>query len=125
MIVGIGIDLERIDRFRDLLDRWGARFEQKLFTDAERAYCRGRARPEQHFAARFAAKEAALKAMGVPKGVGLEWQHFEIVSGPGGAPSLVLTAAARAAADRLGATRVHLTLTHSIDTAAAFVILEA
>ena len=64
MIVGIGIDLERIDRFRDLLDRWGERFERKLFTDDERAYCRSRGKPEQHFAARFAAREAALTAMG-------------------------------------------------------------
>ena len=125
MIVGIGIDLERIDRFRDLLDRWGERFEKKLFTEAERAYCHGRGKPAQHFAARFAAKEAALKAMGVPRHVGLEWQHFEIVSAPSGAPSLVLTHAARAAADRLGVTRVHLTLTHTVDTAAAFVILES
>jgi holo-[acyl-carrier protein] synthase len=125
MIVGIGIDLERIDRFREMLDRWGERFEKKLFTDAERAYCRGRGKPEQHFAVRFAAKEAALKAMGVPRNVGLEWQHFEIVNVASGAPTLVLSAAARAAADRLGATRVHLTLTHTVDTAAAFVILEA
>jgi holo-[acyl-carrier protein] synthase len=125
MIVGIGIDLERIDRFRDLLDRWGARFEEKLFTDAERAYCRGRGKPEQHFAARFAAKEAALKAMGVPRHVGLEWQHFEIAHAATGAPELRLTHAARACADRLQVTRVHLTLTHTVDTAAAFVILEA
>jgi len=125
MVVGIGIDLEGVDRFRVLLERWGERFEKKLFTDGERAYCRGRAKPAQHFAVRFAAKEAALKAMGVPRGIGLEWQHFEVVSGPDGAPTLVLTHAARAAADRLRVTRVHLTLTHTDDTAAAFVILEA
>ncbi len=125
MIIGIGIDLERIDRFRDLLDRWGERFERKLFTDGERAYCRGRGKPEQHFAVRFAAKEAVLKAMGVPRQAGLEWQHFEIVHAQSGAPTLVLTHAARAVADRLGVTRVHLTLTHTDDTAAAFVILEA
>ena len=125
MIVGIGIDLERIERFRDLLARWGERFEKKLFTEGERAYCRARARAEQHFAVRFAAKEAVLKAMGVPRQSGLEWQHFEIVNAASGAPTLVLTAAAKAVADRLGVTRVHLTLTHTDDTAAAFVILEA
>lgn len=125
MIVGIGIDLERIDRFRDLLDRWGERFERKLFTDAERAYCRSRGKPEQHFAARFAAKEAALKAMGVPRNVGLEWQHFEITHASSGAPELRLFHAARTAADHLSVVRVHLTLTHTVDTAAAFVILEA
>jgi holo-[acyl-carrier protein] synthase len=125
VIVGIGIDLEKVDRFRDLLDRWGARFEEKLFTEAERAYCLGRGKPEQHFAARFAAKEAALKAMGVPRNVGLEWQHFEIVHAESGAPELKLTHAARAAADRLSVVRVHLTLTHTVDTAAAFVVLEA
>jgi len=125
MIVGIGIDLERIDRFRDLLDRWGERFEQKLFTAAERAYCHSRGKPEQHFAARFAAKEAALKAMGVPRNVGLEWHHFEIAHALTGAPELRLTHAARAAADHLSVVRVHLTLTHTVDTAAAFVVLEA
>jgi holo-[acyl-carrier protein] synthase len=125
MIVGIGIDLERVDRFRDLLARWGERFEKKLYTDDERAYCRGRGKPEQHFAVRFAAKEAALKAMGVPRHVGLEWQHFEIVRGESGAPSLVLHHAARAVADRMNVLRVHLTLTHTDDTAAAFVVLES
>jgi holo-[acyl-carrier protein] synthase len=125
MIVGLGIDLERIDRFESTLARWGERFEKRLFTDAERAYCRGRGRPAMHFAARFAAKEAALKAMGVPRQAGLEWQQFEIVSGDNGAPRLVLTDNAAAIAAGLGATRVHVSLTHTDDLAQAIVILES
>lgn len=125
MIIGVGLDLERIDRFRDMLARWGDRFAQKLFTPGEIAYARARPRPEQHFAARFAAKEAALKALGVPKNVGLEWHHFEVQNDAGGAPRLVLTAAAAAAMARLGGTRVHLSISHSPDTAAAVVIIES
>jgi holo-[acyl-carrier protein] synthase len=122
VIVGVGIDLAPIGRFDGLLARWGDRLERKLFTEGERGYCRARGRPGQHFAARFAAKEAALKALGVPEG--LSWHEMEVVCAPGGAPSLRLSGEAAAAAGRLGATRVHLSLTHAGDAAAAVVILE-
>lgn len=122
MIVGLGIDLAEISRFDALLARWGERLERKLFTEGERAACHGRGRPAQHFAARFAAKEAALKALGVPSG--LAWHELEVVSSATGAPALRLSGAAEAAARRLGATRVHLTLTHAADVAAAVVVFE-
>jgi holo-[acyl-carrier protein] synthase len=124
MILGLGIDLERIDRFAALIDRWGERFTRKLFTPGERAACDGRAKPAQHYAARFAAKEAALKALGDWHGKGLEWHQIEVVSQPTGAPRLELHDKALAWARHKGANRWHLSLTHSPDSACAVVILE-
>lgn len=123
MIVGVGLDVVPISRIAGMLSRYGARVEEKLFSKDERAYCAGRGAPAQHFAARFAAKEALLKALGAPPG--LRWSEIEVVSGPGGAPTLRLTgAAARAAAER-GAVVRHVSLTHAGDVAAAVVVLES
>lgn len=122
MIVGIGIDLCSISRMRRALERHGGRLEERVFTAGERAYCRARGEPAQHFAARFAAKEALLKALGVP--AGLSWHELEVVSTDGGAPVLRLSGEARRAAERLGADRLHLSLSHGGDTAAAVVIAE-
>jgi holo-[acyl-carrier protein] synthase len=124
MIVGLGIDLERIDRFGELLERWGERFTRKLFTDRERSACEQRARPAQHYAARFAAKEAALKAMGDWHGQGLDWHLIEVVNQASGAPTLELHGNAATWARHKGASRWHLSLTHSPDSACAVVILE-
>jgi holo-[acyl-carrier protein] synthase len=122
VVLGVGIDLTPIQRIAEMLTRWGERFEEKLFTDGERAYCHARARPADHFAARFAAKEAALKALGVPEG--LRWHELEVVSAPGGAPSLALHGEAHRAAERRGVTRLHLSLTHAGGQAAAVVVVE-
>ncbi len=121
MIVGLGLDLCRIPRVAALVDRWGERFTRKLFTDGERGYCARMSTPAQHFAARFAAKEALLKALGVPDG--LSWHEIEVRAGR--PPSLALTGRAAEAAARLGVTRTFLTMTHDGDLAAAFVALEA
>jgi holo-[acyl-carrier protein] synthase len=123
MIVGVGIDLAPVERMAQALARHGERFERRVFTDGERAYCRARARAEEHFAARFAAKEAALKALGVPEG--LRWHELEIVSAAGGAPSLALHGAAARAASARGVARLHLSLTHAGGQAAAIVVAEA
>jgi len=86
MIVGVGFDLVDVARIEGLLDRWPERFEARVFTDGERSYARARARSAQHLAARFAAKEAALKALGVPAGA--RWHEMEVVSpAAGGRPS--------------------------------------
>jgi len=122
MIVGVGLDLAEIPRVARLIARWGDRFRGKLFTAGERAYAEARAHPAHHYAARFAAKEAALKALGVP--AGLRWHDLEVVKEGGRPPRLALHGAARAAADALGVGAVHLTLTHAADLAAAVVILE-
>lgn len=122
MIVGIGVDLTPVSRMAQALARHPDKLEARLFTDGERQYCRARANAAQHFAARFAAKEALLKALSVP--AGLSWHELEVVSGAGGAPTLVLRGEAQRAADRLGVRRVHLSLTHADDQACAFVVAE-
>lgn len=122
MIVGVGIDLCSIARMRRALDRHEGRFEARIFSEAERAYCRSRGQPVLHFAARFAAKEALLKALGVPSG--LSWHELEVRSRSGGAPTLSLSGEAAAAAARLGVARLHLSLTHTDETAGAVVVAE-
>ena len=104
-----------------LLARYAGRFEDKVFTDGERAYCRGRAHRAEHFAARWAAKEATLKALGVPEG--LSWPELEVVSTEG-RPTLALHGAAAQAMAAMGVSRLHLSLTHAGGQAAAVVIAE-
>lgn len=129
MIVGVGIDLCPVSRMRSALSRHEGRFAARVFTDAERAYCDARADPALHYAARFAAKEALLKALSVPPG--LSWHEIEVRSASGGAPQLALHGRAAAAAESSAAAvgsaavRLHLSLTHSADAAAAVVIAEA
>ena len=123
MIVGLGLDVVPISRIASMLARYGARLEEKLFSTDERAYCTSRGSPAQHFAARFAAKEATLKALGAPPG--LRWQEIEVVTGSGGAPVLRLSGAAARAADARGAVVRHVSLTHAGDVAAAVVVMES
>ena len=123
MIVGLGLDVIPISRIATMLARYGARLEERLFTDDERAYCRGRGMPEQHFAVRFAAKEALLKALSAPSG--LRWREIEVLPGSGGAPELRLSGAAAEAAASRGVVRRHVSLTHAGDVAAAVVVLES
>lgn len=124
MIIGIGTDLVDISRVQGLLERRGARARARLFTDAEIEYCNSATRSAQSFAARFAAKEAFFKAIGIGWGQGVAWTDVEVVSGPNRAPTLRVTAAAEQRLSELGVRRMHLSLTHSETTAAAFLILE-
>jgi holo-[acyl-carrier protein] synthase len=124
VIVGLGMDVVDVARIRRILegpaDR-AARFLARCFTAAERAYCE-LARDRAHrYAARFAAKEAASKALGAPAGI--SWHDVEVARGEG-PPALVLRGVAAEAAARAGATRAHLTITHDAGVAAATVILE-
>jgi len=125
MIVGFGMDVVEIGRIARLVagdPRRAERFLARCFTAAERTYCDARQDRAGRYAARFAAKEAAVKALGAPPG--LSWADVEVERGEG-APALRLHGEARAAADRLGVARVHLTLTHDAGIAAAAVILES
>ena len=125
MIVGIGIDLVLIDRLeRALAPEGGDRFQELVFTAAERAACAGRADQAQALAARFAAKEACLKALGTGWGEGTTLQDIEVVTGPQGRPELRLSGSAASRARALGATRFHVSLTHEQLVAAAVVVLE-
>lgn len=124
MIVGIGIDLVDIPRFTAALDRHGDRLRRRLFTEAEQLYCESRPSPAASLAARFAAKEAFLKALGTGLAEGLRWTDVEVVALPGGRPALSLKGSAAEHLARLGATGHWLTLTHTDTAAAATVILE-
>jgi holo-[acyl-carrier protein] synthase len=122
MIVGIGVDLTPIGRMEQALARHPERLAARLFTARERAFCTARANAAQHFAARFAAKEAVLKALRVPPG--LSWHELEVVSDEQGAPRLELSGQAARAAQAAGVRRLHLSLTHAGDQALAFVVAE-
>jgi holo-[acyl-carrier protein] synthase len=122
MILGIGVDLTPVSRMAEALARHPERLEARLFTDGERAYCRARANAAQHFAARFAAKEAVLKALHVPEG--LSWHELEVVSDGSGAPQLALHGVAARAAANKGVRTLHLSITHADDQALAFVVAE-
>lgn len=125
MIVGIGVDLVSLPRFAELLERRGDAAVARFYTPAEAEHCRQAKSAVESFAARFAAKEAFFKALGTGWGLGGRWTEVEVVSAPSGAPSLVLAGRAAEAAAERGISRIHLSLTHTHDTAAAFVVLEA
>ncbi|HZF68946.1 MAG TPA: holo-ACP synthase [Gemmatirosa sp.] len=126
MIVGIGLDLVDIPRIARLLEAQGERAMARLFTAGEAEYARARAEPARHLAARFAAKEAAYKALaGTEHARGIGWRDIEVATAWDGRPLLVLHGRARARADELGVVRAHLTLTHAEAMAAAMVVLEA
>ncbi len=121
MILGIGIDLVQVERMAKALRAHGDRFEARVFTPGERADCEGR---PQGFAARFAAKEACLKALGTGWSAGLSFRQVEVVRGAAGQPSIVLTGAAAERAGRLGVRSIHVSLSHEPGVAAAVVVLE-
>ena len=122
MIVGIGVDLAVISRMGSAIARHQGRFEEKLFTPGERADCRVNADAAQHFAVRFAAKEAACKAC--PSLRGQRWHDVEVVREADGKPRLVLHGAAAEAAAQAGVVRMHVSLSHDGDNAVAMVVAE-
>ncbi len=124
MIVGIGIDLAEVKRVSELLEKYSGRFALRVFADGERDYCLHMPNPGQHFAARFAAKEAFLKAIGTGFARGISWKEIEVVKRPSGEPILQLSGQALAEMQARGATRAHVSLTHTHEHAAAVVVLE-
>lgn len=123
MIIGIGVDMIEIPRIRATLDRFGDRFRRRCFTPEERAYCESTQDAAQHYAARFAAKEAAFKAIGTGlRGVG--WQDAAVRRNPGEAPVLRFTGRAFVHFAKIGGTHVHLSLSHDRSVAIAQVIVE-
>jgi len=122
-VKGIGIDLALIPRVREVVKRWDQRFLRRVFTDDEIAYCQRRRDPIQHFAARFAAKEATLKALGTGLRMGIKWREIEVRRERGQAPTVVLTGQCRAIALAKGGSRVILSLTHDGDYALAQAML--
>ena len=125
MIVGTGIDIVEVPRVAAAIERFGTRFTQRIFTADEIRYCQSKQNASERFAARFAAKEAALKAIGTGWRRGVTWTDIEVRREPGGRPSLALTGKAAEYADRLGAKRASLSLSHTKEHAIASVILES
>lgn len=124
MVLGIGIDLVEVERLAGALGRHGERFIRRVFTPAEAAACADRRDRLQALAARFAAKEACMKALGCGWAAGVGFTQIEVVRGLAGRPGLALHGAAARVANRLGAAKVHVSLTHQPSSAAAIVVLE-
>lgn len=124
MILGLGVDHVEVPRFQQVLDRHGERLLRRLFTANEIAYCQSKARAVEHFAARFAAKEAALKALGTGKSGGIGWRDVEITRQPGHPPQVTFHGKAKERFEALGARRVIVSLTHTSHSAIAQVIIE-
>jgi holo-[acyl-carrier protein] synthase len=124
VIVGLGLDIAEIDRIEAALTRHGAPILERLYTPAEVAYCESFRGKFERFAGRFAAKEAAMKALGTGWRHGVRWRDIEVVREPTGKPSLRLHGVAREFADRMGVKNISLTITHSGNLALAEVIFE-
>jgi len=123
-IVGIGTDLARVERFRRFVVEGKSALLERLFTDGERNYALAKADPAPHLAARFAAKESGMKALGLGWRDGLSWHDFEVAPDPLGKPELLLSGRAAHLAGERGVKTVHLSYSHDGDYAVATVILE-
>lgn len=125
MIVGTGVDITEVARIRQVLERHGERFLQRVFTQEEIRYCAGKVNMAERLAARFAAKEAGMKAIGTGLRGGITWKDTEVVRYPGQRPQLVFHGRAAEIASALGCKRTHLSLSHTAEQAIAHVILES
>ncbi|MGC8792839.1 MAG: holo-ACP synthase, partial [Bryobacteraceae bacterium] len=114
-----------VARIRRACERFGRRFLQRIFTEGEMAYVERKAHRWERYAARFAAKEAGMKALGTGLRRGVRWRDFEVVNAASGKPALRLHGMAAQIATRMGVQAVHLSLTHTAETAMAMVLLEA
>jgi len=125
MIVGLGVDITEVDRMEAAITRRGRPFLTRLFTPSEIAYCERHRHSAERFAGRFAAKEAAMKALGTGWARGVRWIDIEVVREPSGKPTLKLAGAAQAIAASLGVKHIAVTITHDGNTALAQVIFES
>lgn len=124
MIIGTGIDIVEVPRVAQAIERFGERFLHRVYTSSEIKYCQSKRNATERFAARFAAKEAALKAIGTGLRRGVGWKDVEVQREPGGRPTISFSGAAAAHAVALGMKRVSLSLSHTAEIATAQVILE-
>ena len=124
MIVGSGIDLAEVVRIQRSIERFGDRFLGRVFTPTERAYVDRKKNRFERYAARFAAKEAAMKAIGTGWNSGVTWQDIEVTNLPSGKPTLRFSGKAAEFVKRMGVRSVALSLSHTAELAIAEVILE-
>jgi len=125
MIVGTGIDVVEVPRVAAAIERFGRRFLERIYTEGEIRYCEAKANRVERYAARFAAKEAAMKALGTGWNRGVRWRDIEVRRQPGGRPTLAFNGKAAEFAAGLGTKNTALSLTHTASEAIAQVILEA
>ncbi|HEY1731772.1 MAG TPA: holo-ACP synthase [Terriglobales bacterium] len=125
MIVGTGIDIAEVDRIANSIARFGRRFVERVFTAEEIRYCESKANKTERYAARFAAKEAGMKAIGTGWDRGVTWRDVEVRRQPGSRPTIVFHNKAGEFFRQLRAVRAHLSITHTKDSAMAQVILES
>jgi holo-[acyl-carrier protein] synthase len=125
MIVGSGIDIAEVERIERSIARFGKRFTERIFTADEIRYCESKANKAERYAARFAAKEAGMKAIGTGWSRGVRWRDIEVQRLPGGRPTIAFHGKAGEFFAKLGGVRAHLSITHTKHTAMAFVILES
>ena len=121
-ILGIGVDVVDVVRMKEALQRQGDHFVRKVFTPAEVQYCRGKKKPHEHFAARFAAKEAVGKAIQTGWSGVFRWKDVEVMNEPSGAPRIILH---NKMAEQLRTKHIHLSLSHSESTVIAFAVIES
>jgi holo-[acyl-carrier protein] synthase len=124
MIVGTGVDLAEVRRIREAIERHGARFIERVYTPREIAYVERKANKFERYAARFAAKEAGMKAIGTGWRRGVTWQDFEVANLASGRPTLLLHGVAAEVARQLGVVNSSLSMTHTAEYGMAFVVLE-
>jgi holo-[acyl-carrier protein] synthase len=124
MIVGLGVDIAEVNRMEAAIVRHGGAFLRRVFTQAEIEYCERHRNRYERYAGRFAVKEAAMKALGTGWTRGVRWVDIEVTREPSGKPTLTMRGVTREHADRQGVRRIHVSITHSGDTAFAQVIFE-
>ena len=122
--MGIGVDIEEVARIREAVERHGRRFVDRIFSPAEIAYVERKANRYERYAARFAAKEAGMKAIGTGWRRGVRWLDFEVANLPSGRPTLRIHGAAAKIAEELGVRNIALSITHTSQQGMAIVILE-
>lgn len=125
MIVGTGIDIAEVPRIGESIERFGDRFLRRIYTEGEIQYCDSKANRVERYAARFAAKEAAMKALGTGWSLGVRWRDIEVVRQPGGRPTIKFHGRAAEFAAKLNAKNAALSLSHTQEQAIASVILES
>ena len=124
MIVGTGVDIIECSRIEAMISEHGQGFLKRVFTEEETEYCQRQRRPREHFAARFAAKEAVLKALGVGWTTGIAWNNVRVGRTAAGQPVVTLVGGAAEVARKLGVSRVHLSVSHCKEYAIAQAIAE-
>ena len=124
MLLGTGVDIAEVPRIRESIERYGERFLRRIYTDGEIKYCESKTSKFESYAARFAAKEAGMKALGTGWNHGVRWRDIEVVRPKGQRPTIQFHGQAAAIAEKLGTKNIALSLTHTSEQALAHVILE-